>query len=166
MLCAAHATLKKDKNKGSPSHPALEENGSHYSASCHPAAHAGPGAGSTTRWQPRCQEEKKPTLPSSRPAWVTWPFHCPGPQPQTRLTFQPVSSTQQRWQQKSTQHPGPRLCANRASSLKLLNRQLICYWEVRAIEASPIQSSGFCFTLAPGIFLAKLPTMVMAPVAY
>ena len=34
------------------------------------------------------------------------------------------------------------------------------------MEASPIEFSGFCFTLAPGIFLAKLPTMLMAPMAY
>lgn len=165
--CSVQLTLhwKKDKNKGSPSHTALEANGSHYSASCHPAAHARPGAGSMMCWQPECQEEKKPTLPRSRPTWVTWAFCCPGPQLQTRLTFQPVSSMQQQWQQRSTQHPGLHLCANRAS-FKLLNRRLICYWEVKAIEASPIQSSGFCITLAPGIFLAKLPTILMAPVAY
>lgn len=152
---------KKDKNKGLSSRPALEENGSHYSASCHSAVHDRPGAGSKTCWQPGCRKEKKPMLHSSRRASVTWAFCCPDPQPQARLTFQPVSST---WQW-SSQHPGLHLCANRAS-FQLLNRRLTCYWEVKAIEASPLQSGGFCFTLAAGIFQAKLPTMLMAPVAY
>lgn len=150
----------KDKHKGLSSHPALEANGSHYSASCHPAAHARPGAGSVMCWQPGCGGEKKLPAPSSRPVRVRQAFSRLGPQPQARLTVQRVSSVQQQWQQRSTQHPGLHLCANRAS-FKRLNRRLICYWEIKAIEASPIQSSGFCFTLAPGIFLAKLPTMVL-----
>jgi len=55
-------------------------------------------------------------------------FPLPWSSAADRMTFQPVSSAQQQWQQRNTQHPGLHPCANRAG-FKLLNRQLIHYWE-------------------------------------
>lgn len=87
---------------------------------------------------------------------LPWPQAADQPGFQARFLHMAVMAAEE--------HPGPHLCAHR-DSLKLLNRGLICYWEVTTIDASLIQSSGFYFTLAPGIFLVKLPTMLMAPVA-